>query len=206
MDKILEALKKLLPAERCQGGRRCRRRRCSRRPRPNSKPNFNTTKLEEAYAELSQESPSREDRRGGLRRGLRHHHRPAEPPGDAAEEYEAALEEGYEEAYQMLVAERKKNENLEAETVRGVRQEAPEMKDLHRREGRPVPPVQGRRNLRAGPPGHPRRPPHGRAQGRPRQDRGHRRQLPQRRGPPVATSSKLEEAYQPSTTSRARSS
>jgi len=114
MDKIVNALKKLLPetevnevAEAVNG--------LLEQAKANLETEFNQ-KLEEAYAELTNELAEAEKVAehgyeeayaiiGDLRTRL-------EVQG---EEYKAALEEGYEEAYQMLKGEREKNQNLEVE-------------------------------------------------------------------------------------------
>jgi hypothetical protein len=89
-----------------------------------------STKLEEAYAELSKEVKDTEetaiqgykeayaiisDLRGRLE--------------TQQKEFENSMEEGYEEAYQMLVAERGKNENLEVEMYDQFNTKLQEMKE-----------------------------------------------------------------------------
>jgi F0F1-type ATP synthase membrane subunit b/b' len=112
MDKILEALSKLLPEDQVEDVTSAVNGMLDE-AKAEIEAEFNT-KLEEAYAELSDELKDAEstaetgyqeawaiisDLRGRLdtQRG----------------EFETALEEGYEEAYQMLLGERGKNEELE---------------------------------------------------------------------------------------------
>lgn len=128
MDKIVEALKKLLPenevneaAEAVKG--------LLEQAKQNLEAEYNS-KLEEAYAELTKELSQAEAIAeqgyeeayaiiGDLRSRL-------EVQG---EEYKAALEEGYEEAYQMLKAERSKNQNIEVEMYEEYDKKLREMKD-----------------------------------------------------------------------------
>lgn len=128
MDKIVEALKKLLPetevnevAEAING--------LLEQAKQTLEAEYNS-KLEEAYAELTNELSQAEKTAeqgyeeayaiiGDLRSRL-------EVQG---EEYKAALEEGYEEAYQMLKAERSKNQNLEVEMYEEYDKKLREMKE-----------------------------------------------------------------------------
>lgn len=113
MDKILEALNKLLPEDQVEDVTSAVNEMLDE-AKAEIEAEYNT-KLEEAYAELSDELKDAEataetgyqeawaiisDLRGRLdtQRG----------------EFETALEEGYEEAYQMLLGERGKNEELES--------------------------------------------------------------------------------------------
>lgn len=128
MDKIVEALKKLLPeSEAKEVGS------VVTEMLENSKQQLETefnTKLEEAYAELSNELTQAEKTAeagyqeaygiiGELRNRL-------ELQG---EEYKTALEEGYEEAYQMLKGERDKNNTLEVEMYEEYDRKLAEMKE-----------------------------------------------------------------------------
>lgn len=128
MDKIVEALKKLLPqaevnevAEAVNG--------LLEQAKTSLETEYNQ-KLEEAYAELTNELAEAEKTAeqgyeeayaiiGDLRSRL-------EVQG---EEYKAALEEGYEEAYQMLKTEREKNQNLEVEMYEEYDGKLAEMKE-----------------------------------------------------------------------------
>jgi hypothetical protein len=114
MDKILEALKKLLPESEVNEVATSVKDMLEQ-VKADLEAEYNQ-KLEEAYAELTSELADAEkvaqqgyeeayEIIGDLRNRL-------EVQG---EEYKAALEEGYEEAYQMLIQERSKNENLEVD-------------------------------------------------------------------------------------------
>lgn len=128
MEKIVDALKKLLPetevnevAEAVNG--------LLEQAKQNLENEYNQ-KLEEAYAELTNELADAEKVAehgyeeayaiiGDLRTRL-------EVQG---EEYKSALEEGYEEAYQMLKSEREKNNNLEVEMYEEYDHKLAEMKE-----------------------------------------------------------------------------
>jgi len=128
MDKILEALKNLLPeaevnevANAING--------LLEQAKQDLETEYNS-KLEEAYAELTTELGNAEETAetgyeeayaiiGDLRNRL-------EVQG---QEYQAALEEGYEEAYQMLKAERSKNQNIEVEMYEEYDKKLREMKE-----------------------------------------------------------------------------
>ena len=114
MDKIVEALKKLLPETEVNEVAQAVEKLLEA-AKANLETEYNQ-RLEEAYAELTNELAEAEKTAeqgyeeayaiiGDLRSRL-------EVQG---EEYKAALEEGYEEAYQMLKSERSKNQNLEVE-------------------------------------------------------------------------------------------
>jgi len=128
MDKIVEALKKLLPENEVNEvanavGELLEQAKESLESEYNQK-------LEEAYAELTNELAQAEQIAeqgyeeayaiiGDLRNRL-------EIQG---QEYNNALEEGYEEAYQMLKAERAKNENIEVEMYEEYDRKLSEMKE-----------------------------------------------------------------------------
>lgn len=128
MDKIVEALKNLLPENEVNEvanavGELLEQAKESLEAEYNQK-------LEEAYAELTNELAEAEKIAeqgyeeaysiiGDLRNRL-------EVQG---QEYNAALEEGYEEAYQMLKAERAKNENLEVDMYEEYDRKLSEMKE-----------------------------------------------------------------------------
>lgn len=128
MEKIVEALTKLLPedavaevAEAVKNELEGAKQACELE--------FNS-KLEEAYAELSDELKTAEetaiqgykeayaiiqDLRGRLE--------------TQQKEFESSMEEGYEEAYQMLLAEKGKNENIEVEMYDQFNTKLQEMKE-----------------------------------------------------------------------------
>ena len=128
MDKIVEALKKLLPqAEVNEVADTVNE--LLEQAKTSHETEYNQ-KLEEAYAELTNELAESEKTAergyeeayaiiGDLRSRL-------EVQGD---EYKAALEEGYEEAYQMLKTEREKNQNLEVEMYEEYDGKLSEMKE-----------------------------------------------------------------------------
>lgn len=128
MDKIVEALKKLLPESEINEVAAAVNDMLEQ-AKANLEAEYNQ-KLEEAYAELSGELVTAEKTAeqgyeeayaiiGDLRNRL-------EIQG---EEYKNALEEGYEEAYQMLKAERSKNESLEVEMYEEYDKKLAEMKE-----------------------------------------------------------------------------
>lgn len=128
MDKIVEALKKLLPESEINEVAAAVNDMLEQ-AKANLEAEYNQ-KLEEAYAELSGELVTAEKTAeqgyeeayaiiGDLRNRL-------EVQG---EEYKNALEEGYEEAYQMLKAERSKNESLEVEMYEEYDSKLAEMKE-----------------------------------------------------------------------------
>ena len=128
MEKIIDALKKLLPESEIQEVSTAVKDMLEQ-AKTNLEAEFNT-KLEEAYAELSSELVTAEKTAqqgyeeayaiiGDLRNRL-------EVQG---EEYKAALEEGYEEAYQMLKAEKDKNQQLEVEMYEEYDNKLAEMKE-----------------------------------------------------------------------------
>jgi hypothetical protein len=128
MDKIVEALKNLLPENEVNEvanavGELLDQAKASLETEFNSK-------LEEAYAELTSELAEAENIAeqgyeeayaiiGDLRTRL-------EIQG---QEYKDALEEGYEEAYQMLKSERAKNENIEVNMYEEYDNKLSEMKE-----------------------------------------------------------------------------
>ena len=128
MDKIVDALKKLLPESEIQEVSTAVKEMLEQ-AKTNMETEFNG-KLEEAYAELSSELVTAEKTAqqgyeeayaiiGDLRNRL-------ELQG---EEMKTALEEGYEEAYQMLKAEREKNQQLEVEMYEEYDKKLSEMKE-----------------------------------------------------------------------------
>lgn len=128
MDKIVEALKKLLPESETHEVAAAVKDMLGT-AKADLESEYNQ-KLEEAYAELSSELATAEQTAeqgyeeayaiiGDLRNRL-------ELQG---EEYKSALEEGYEEAYQMLKQERDKNQQLEVEMYEEYDKKLAEMKE-----------------------------------------------------------------------------
>lgn len=128
MDKIVEALKKMLPETEITEVTEALKASLEQ-AKTELEAEYNQ-KLEEAYAELTNELAEAEKTAeqgyeeayaiiGDLRSRL-------EVQG---EEYKAALEEGYEEAYQMLKSERSKNQNLEVEMYEEYDAKLAEMKE-----------------------------------------------------------------------------
>jgi hypothetical protein len=128
MDKITEALSKLIPESEIQEVSAAVNEMLEQ-AKADLEAEFNQ-KLEEAYAELTTELTEAENTAeqgyeeayaiiGDLRNRL-------EIQG---EEYKAALEEGYEEAYQMLKAEQSKNQQLEVDMYEEYDLKLSEMKE-----------------------------------------------------------------------------
>ena len=128
MEKIVEALTKLLPEEsvaevteavknELEGAKQAYEQEFS-------------TKLEEAYAELSGELKTAEET---AIQGYKEAYAIIEDLRKRLDvqqkEFEAAMEEGYEEAYQMLQAEKEKNTNLEVEMYEQFNTKLQEMKE-----------------------------------------------------------------------------
>jgi hypothetical protein len=128
MDKIVEALKRLLP-ETEVGEVAGAVREMLEQAKSELEAEYNS-KLEEAYSELSSELSQAEKTAeqgyqeaysiiGELRNRL----------DLQGEEYKQALEEGYEEAYQMLKGERDKNNTVEVEMYEEYDRKLAEMKE-----------------------------------------------------------------------------
>lgn len=128
MEKIVEALTKLLPEDAVADVTEAVKTELES-AKQSLETEFNT-KLEDAYAELSEELKSAEETaiKGykeayaiitDLRARLE----------TQQKEFEASMEEGYEEAYQMLQAEKGKNENLEVEMYEQFDKKLQEMKE-----------------------------------------------------------------------------
>lgn len=128
MDKITEALKKLLPESEVNEVASAAKQMLEN-AKSELEAEYNS-KLEEAYAELSGELATAEKTAeqgyeeayaiiGDLRNRL-------EIQG---EEYKEALEEGYEEAYQMLKTEKDKNQQLEVDMYEEYDQKLSQMKE-----------------------------------------------------------------------------
>lgn len=128
MDKIVEALTKLLPEDAVTEVTEAVKNELET-AKQSLEAEFNT-KLEEAYKELSEELKSAEETaiKGykeayaiitDLRARLE----------TQQKEFESSMEEGYEEAYQMLQAEKGKNEKLEVEMYETFDKKLQEMKE-----------------------------------------------------------------------------
>lgn len=128
MDKIVEALKKLLPESEVNEVSAAIKTMLDE-AKANLEKEYND-KLEEAYAQLSNEVSETEktatkgyEEAYAIIADLRNR---LEVQG---EEYKAALDEGYEEAYQMLKAEKEKNNKLEVEMYEEYDKKLHEMKE-----------------------------------------------------------------------------
>lgn len=128
MEKIVEALKKLLPESEVNEVSSAVQEMLDQ-AKSDLESEFNQ-KLEEAYSELSNEVAEAEkiaeqgyEEAYSIISDLRNR---LEIQG---EEYKAALEEGYEEAYQMLKQEKEKNQKLEIEMYEEYDQKLAEMKE-----------------------------------------------------------------------------
>lgn len=128
MEKILEALKKLLPESEVNEVSSAVQEMLDQ-AKTDLEAEFNQ-KLEEAYAELSSEITEAEkvaeqgyEEAYSIIADLRNR---LEIQG---EEYKSALEEGYEEAYQMLKQEQEKNQKLEVEMYEEYDKKLSEMKE-----------------------------------------------------------------------------
>jgi hypothetical protein len=128
MDKILEALKKLLPENQVKDVTEAVSQYLAEAKAELEK-EYNE-KLQEAYAELSEEVKQNEQvaeegyqQAYGIIQDLR------QRLETQRAEFDAALEEGYEEAYQMLQAEKGKNDNSSAELYEEYDKKLAEMKE-----------------------------------------------------------------------------
>jgi hypothetical protein len=128
MEKIVEALTKLLPEDavaevteavktELEGAKQAYEQEYS-------------SKLEEAYSELSEELKTAEET---AIQGYKEAYAIIQDLRARLEtqqkEFDVSLEEGYEEAYQMLLAEKNKNENLEVEMYEQFNTKLNEMKE-----------------------------------------------------------------------------
>jgi len=128
MEKIVEALKKLLPESEVNEVSSAVQDMLEQ-AKSNLEAEFNE-KLEEAYAELSSEIAEAEkiaekgyEEAYSIIADLRNR---LEIQG---EEFKSALEEGYEEAYQMLKQEKEKNQKLEVEMYEEYDKKLADMKE-----------------------------------------------------------------------------
>jgi len=128
MEKIVEALTKLLPEDSVEDVTEAVKAELE-----NAKNTYEqeyNSKLEEAYSELSEELKSSEEI---AIQGYKEAYAIIEDLRNRLEtqqkEFEVSMEEGYEEAYQMLLAEKSKNENLEVEMYEEFNTKLQEMKE-----------------------------------------------------------------------------
>lgn len=128
MDKIIEALSKLLPEDQVKGVAEAVEAMLND-AKAELEAEYNS-KLEEAYGELSTELKEGEK---VAEEGYKEAMSIIEDLRNRIEtqrvEFETALEEGYEEAYQMLLAEKGKNESLEAELIEQYDKKLSEMRE-----------------------------------------------------------------------------
>lgn len=128
MEKIVESLTKLLPEEAVAEVTEAVKTELAK-AREEFEQEY-TSKLEEAYSQLSGELKESEETayKGyqeayGIIQDLRKRLEMQQA------EFDSAMEEGYEEAYQMLQAEKSKNENLEVEMYEEFNNKLKEMKE-----------------------------------------------------------------------------
>ena len=128
MDKIVEALSKLLPEDQVSEVAEAVKAELESAREGIEKEASN--KLEEAYAELSKELKDAEEK------GYEGYYEAYEIIQDLRnrlevqrQEAESQQKEGYEEAYQMLLAEKEKNENLEVEMYEQFNGKLEEMRE-----------------------------------------------------------------------------
>lgn len=127
MDKIIEALSKLLPEDQVKDVSAAISESLAE-AKKELETEFNKN-LEEAYADLAKEMKEAEET---AEKGYQEAYAIIADLRNRLEtqkaEFETALEEGYEEAYQMLVAERGKNENFEVDVYEQYDKKLAEMK------------------------------------------------------------------------------
>lgn len=128
MEKIVEALTKLLPSDAVNEVSEAVKVELEK-AKQECEQEF-SSKLEEAYAELSSEL--KETEKTALQ-GYQEAYAIIEDLRARLEvqqkEFETSMEEGYEEAYQMLQSEKAKNENLEVEMYEQFNEKLKEMKE-----------------------------------------------------------------------------
>jgi hypothetical protein len=128
MEKIVEALTKLLPEDAIKEVSEAVKTELEK-AKQECEQEF-SSKLEEAYAELSNELKETEQT---ALQGYQEAYAIIEDLRKRLEvqqtEFEASMEEGYEEAYQMLQTEKAKNENIEVEMYEQFNQKLSEMKE-----------------------------------------------------------------------------
>ena len=128
MEKIVESLTKLLPEEAVTEVTEAVKAELEK-AKESYEQEF-SSKLEEAYSQLSEELKTSEEtalqgyqEAYGIIQDLRKRLEMQQA------EFESSMEEGYEEAYQMLQAEKVKNENLEVEMYEEFNGKLKEMKE-----------------------------------------------------------------------------
>jgi HD-GYP domain-containing protein (c-di-GMP phosphodiesterase class II) len=128
MDKIVEALSKLLPQDKLGPVSEAIKKDLVE-AKKELEAEYNQ-KLQEAYAQVSSELKSEETK---AEQGYAEAYQIIQDLRNRLEtqkiEFEQALEEGYEEAYQMLLSERGKNENIEVDMYETYDKKLAEMKD-----------------------------------------------------------------------------
>lgn len=128
MEKIVEALTKLLPEDAVAEVTEAVKTELA--SAKEALENEYNTKLEDAYAELSDELKNSEET---AIKGYKEAYAIIQDLRQRLEtqqkEFEASMEEGYEEAYQMLQAEKGKNENIEVEMYETFDKKLQEMKE-----------------------------------------------------------------------------
>ena len=128
MDKILEVLSTLLPEDQVKEVSAAVEEMLVE-ARKDIETEYNE-KLEEAYAELSEELRSAEKTaEQGYQEALSIIQYQRTLLERQKVEFESALEEGYEEAYQMLLSERGKNENIEVDLYKEFDSKLGDMKE-----------------------------------------------------------------------------
>jgi hypothetical protein len=128
MNKLIEALSKLLPQDKMDEVKKAVEEMVTE-AKADLEKEYNA-KLEEAYAQLSEEAKQGEvvaeqgyQEAWGVIQDLRNRLETQRA------EFDAALEEGYEEAYQMLVTEKGKNDKLESEMYEQYDKKLGEMRE-----------------------------------------------------------------------------
>lgn len=128
MEKIVEALTKLLPEDAVNEVTEAVKNELENAKGALEKEY--SSKLEEAYSELSEELKNAEDT---AVQGYKEAYAIIQDLRSRLEtqqkEFELSMEEGYEEAYQMLQAEKGKNENIEVEMYETFNTKLQEMKE-----------------------------------------------------------------------------
>lgn len=128
MEKVIEALSKLLPQEQVGPVNEAVKQFLDE-ARKELEAEYNE-KLEEAYAQVNDELKSETNK---AEQGYQEAYAIIQDLRNRLStqqiEFEQSLEEGYEEAYQMLLAERGKNENLEVELLAKYDGKLNEMKE-----------------------------------------------------------------------------
>lgn len=128
MDKIVEAISKLLPQDKLETVTEAIKQFLDE-AKKDLEAEYNQ-KLEEAYSQVSNELKDEEKK---AEQGYQEAYQIIQDLRNRLDtqkiEFEQALEEGYEEAYQMLLAEKGKNENIEVNMYEEYDKKLAEMKD-----------------------------------------------------------------------------